>query len=163
VLAYPAVEALTKVSAYTRSLYFRKAQVSNVKNSQYPTKRIMTQRINPSIPLPFIVRHACTTAMIAAAAACSLHEDRRFLRWVSFLGSSFMASNFLPEDSTTKVRQLQGDTGKLTLHGKGEPVRRERQVGIRWLYRADPCLPIVKQPLASVPGAVGWNDLVSLL
>jgi hypothetical protein len=74
-----------------------------MKSSQYPTKRITTQAINPSIPLPSIVRHACITARIAAIIISSFHEERRLARAEpSFSGISFIAYGFLHEDATIK-------------------------------------------------------------
>ena len=69
-----------------------------MKKSQYPTDRIRTQRINPSIPLPSIVRHACITARTAAAAANGFHVERR-LTWILSFGFSFITSDVLREDA----------------------------------------------------------------
>lgn len=76
-----------------RSLYLRHNQARNVNKSQYPAKRISTQRINPSIPLPSIVKHACITASIAAAAANDFQRGRGLTCAGSrSFGFSFMAS-----------------------------------------------------------------------
>ena len=57
---------------------------------------MMTQRINPSIPIPSIVKHACITAIIAAAVASDFHVERCLTRApLRFPGLSFMASRFL--------------------------------------------------------------------
>jgi len=80
-----------------------------VKKSQYATKRMRTQRINPSSPLPSIVRHACIKAIIAAAVATGFHVDWRCLTRVSFSRFSFMASDFRMKDSTTKSTAIRLD------------------------------------------------------
>jgi hypothetical protein len=57
---------------------------------------MMTQRINPSIPLPSIVKHAWIIATIAAAVASGFHVERCLTRApFRFPGLSFMASDFL--------------------------------------------------------------------
>ena len=48
-----------------------------------------TQRTNPSIPLPSIVKHACTTASIAAAITNGFVDRRRFAAG-SFAGECFI-------------------------------------------------------------------------
>jgi hypothetical protein len=50
-------------------------QIRNVKNSQYITKKITTQRIKPSIPRPLIVKHECAIASTAARIAVCFHLD----------------------------------------------------------------------------------------
>ena len=82
----------TKSVTYGRSLSLRHSQKRSVNRSQYPTKKIRTQRTNPSIPLPSIVRHACITAITAAAIAIDLHDAERRLARGSFSGFSFIAS-----------------------------------------------------------------------
>jgi hypothetical protein len=87
-----------------------------VKRSQYATKKIMTQRINPSIPLPSMVKHACITAIIAAAVASDFHVERRFTRAsLPFPGFSFIASHFLMRRFYNLLNHLRDLAGLLIL------------------------------------------------
>lgn len=95
-----------KIMVYERSRILPHNHTRKVKKSQYATKRIRIQRINPSIPLPSIVKHACITARITAAVASDFDVGKRRLPRVSFSGFSFMALNFLIEDSTIKKSRL---------------------------------------------------------
>src|SRR5215207_4444580 len=88
-------EQTTEIDNYPRSLRLRHTQTRKVKKSQYATKRMRTQRINPSIPIPSIVKHACITAIIAAAVASALDVGERRLACGSFAGFSFMSSHLL--------------------------------------------------------------------
>jgi hypothetical protein len=74
-----------------------------VKKSQYATNKMSTQRTNPSIPLPSMVRHACIPAIIAAAVASGFHVERCLTRG-SFFEFSFIASHFLTNLRTTRCR-----------------------------------------------------------
>ena len=58
---------------YVRLFTLSTNQPTKVKKSQYPAKRIITHKTNPSIPLPSIVRQACSSARTPAATAFGFH------------------------------------------------------------------------------------------
>lgn len=68
--------------------------------------------MNPSTPLPSMVRHAWTMARIAAATMSILPEERRRTRLSLSDGFSFTASDFLIKRFYNKKSSL-----RWTFHG----------------------------------------------
>jgi hypothetical protein len=63
---------------------------------------MITQRTNPSMPLPLMVRHAWITASIADAMTSDLCTNGRRLAGASFSGFFLMAFDILHKDFTIK-------------------------------------------------------------